>query len=150
MSVIQPVVPISVTAIQVPVVLPSPVVTPTVPTTPVPAPVLTVIGGVKNPREGFAVDTKLLKPVPKLVLSADGAMPKPVDPEPKPPRNPFWKLAPVKVGLKTPGELVVFKVKVGVGNVPTKGLNILVRFEKAVENAVGTALAKSVLVVGNP
>ena len=131
-----------------PVAAPVPVVTPTVPTTPVPVPVPTVIGGVMNPRAGFAVDTKLLKPVPRLVLSVVGAMPKPANPEPKPPRNPLWNVLPVKFGLKTPVAVVDFKVKVGVGNVPTNGLSIPVRFENAVENAVGTAFAKSVLVMG--
>jgi hypothetical protein len=55
----------------------------------VPVPVPTVNGGVMNPIPEFVVETKLVKPVPKLVLSVVGAVPKPVKPEPKPPRNPL-------------------------------------------------------------
>lgn len=141
-------VPVPVVVVPVPVPAPEPVVTPTVPTTPVPAPVLTVIGGVMNPKVGLAVDTKLLKPVPRLVLSVVGATPKPTDPEPKPFRKPLWNVLPVKLELKTPAAGVDFKVKVGVGNVPTNGLSTPVRFENAVENTEGTAFAKSVLVMG--
>ena len=67
------------------------------------------------------METKLLKPVPKFVLSDVGASPKPDEPDPKPPRNPFWNVLPEKVGLKTPVVLVVGKVNVGVGTFPQTG-----------------------------
>ena len=86
----------------VPVPAPLPVVTPIVPTTPVPLPVLTVTGGVKKPRAGFVVVTKLLKPVPKLVFIVVGATPNPTDPEPKPLRKPFSKVLLVNAGPKRP------------------------------------------------
>ena len=149
----QPVMPVPMLppVVVVPVFAPVPVVTPTVPTTPVlPAPVSTLNVGVTNPRIGFAVDTKLLKPVPRLLLTVVGATPKAGNPEPKPPRKPLWNELPVKFELKTPGAAVDFRVKAGLGNVPTNGFRIFVKFENAVENAVGTPFTKSALVVGKP
>jgi signal-induced proliferation-associated 1 like protein 3 len=143
-TVVVPVVVVPV-PVEVPVVV---VVTPTVPTVPVPVPVLTVIGGVKNPSAGFAVDTKLLKPVPRLVLRVVGATPKPMNPEPKPPRNPLWNALPVNDGLNTPGVVAAGKVKFKLGTVPTNGLRTPVTFESAVMNICGTAAANSVLVLG--
>ena len=45
--------------------------------------------------------------------------------------------------------VVVGKLTVGVGNVPTNGLRIPVTFDNANEKVVGTAVVKSVLVMGN-
>ena len=109
---IPPVVPVPVPVVPVPVPVPSPVVTPIVPTTPVPVPVPTVVVGVMNPMLVFPVDTKLLKPVPKFVFSAVGAVPKPVKPEPKPPRNPFWNELPVKFDPRAPRAILIGKVVV--------------------------------------
>jgi len=108
-----------------------------------------VIGGEMNPKPGFAVDTKLLKPVPRLVLNVVGAMPKPVNPDPKPPRNPFWNELPAKVGVKAIETGVFGKLNVGLGIVPTNGLNTPVMFVNAVLKMPGMAFAKSVLVVGS-
>ena len=129
-------------------VAPLPSVTPVVPTTPVPLPELTVTGGVKNPRAGFVVVTKLLKPLPKLVLSVVGATPNPAVPEPKPLRKPFSKVLLMNARPSVPAVVVVGKLKLGDGNVPTKGLKIFVRFENAVEKTVGRVVAKFALVVG--
>src|SRR5262245_45716337 len=57
-----------------------------------PVPPLTIPGlNVLNPRFWLNVETKLLNPVPKLVLNALGAWPKPMNPRSVPVANPLLK-----------------------------------------------------------
>jgi hypothetical protein len=104
-----------------------------------------VVVGPKKPKLGFAVLTKLLKPVLKFVFIVVRATPRPTNPDPNPPRNLFWNELPVNVGLKTDELATAGKVTVGLGIVPTSGLRIPATLFSPVENVVGTALAKLVL-----
>ena len=58
-------------------------------------------------------------------------------------------MLPLKLGLKTRRRTRQAGEVCGVGNVPTNPLRMPVRFVNAVENVVGTAVAKSTLPVGS-
>jgi hypothetical protein len=113
--------------------------------TTVPVPIVIPVGnagGGVTPKLWFTSFMKVLNPVPKLVLNAFGAVPKPMKPLPNPLLNPELKVAPASVGPKMFGKLLVGRSVLGVGLIPKKLLRGVLRVPKPLLNAVEMFYAK--------